>query len=198
MSRSSKEAERYLFDLVRGQGGYFTAKQAAELGYGPAHLTYHVQQGNFERVDHGLYRVSTWSRAEQDQLIRLSFWSRNRRDEPQAVISHETALTLHGLSDLLPERIDLTVPPRFQKPTPTGCVLRRAILTDADIEVWEGFRITTVRRTLLDVARAGTVQEQLDRAMLDALRLGTLRRSEAMELAQNNERLRQALASTKR
>jgi hypothetical protein len=35
-------------------GGYFTAKQAKEVGYGDPHIEYHESTGSFERVGHGL------------------------------------------------------------------------------------------------------------------------------------------------
>ena len=44
-SRPAKTAFRRLAALARGQGGYFTAKQAAEIGYGYPHLVYHVSAG---------------------------------------------------------------------------------------------------------------------------------------------------------
>ena len=104
-----------LFALATSQGGYFTTKQAKEAGYGYKHLDYHETAGNFERVHHGLYRLPTVPISDHDEFIRLSLWSRNQKDEPQAVVSHESALVLHELSEVLPGKIHLTVPPRFRK-----------------------------------------------------------------------------------
>ena len=59
MVRSSRETARLLFSKALEQGGYFTAKQAREAGYGYAHLDYHVSTGNFERVEQGLYRLTS-------------------------------------------------------------------------------------------------------------------------------------------
>src|SRR3954471_697589 len=126
MSRSGKEAAVALSALAHEQGGYFTTKQAKEAGYGYRHLDYHETAGNFERVQHGLYRLPTVPISEHDEYIRLSLWSRNQKDEPQAVVSHESALVLHELSELLPGQIHLTVPPKFRKPPPPGCVLHKA------------------------------------------------------------------------
>src|SRR5439155_7104150 len=114
MARSTREASRQLLALAVEQGGYFTAKQAEEAGYDYSHLNYHVACGNFTRVGHGLYRLPELPPAEQDDLIRLALWSRNREDQPQAVVSHESALVLHELSELLPAQIHLTVPPGFR------------------------------------------------------------------------------------
>jgi predicted transcriptional regulator of viral defense system len=106
----------------------------------------------------------------------LSLWSRNQKDEPQAVASHETALVLHGLTDLLPGAIHLTVPRSFRKTPPKGCVLHKASLEPADVEERAGFRVTTPLRTLLDASTGGVSTEQLDKAVSDALARGLVRR----------------------
>jgi predicted transcriptional regulator of viral defense system len=186
MARSSREAERALAALAHSQGGYFTAKQAREVGYGYRHLDYHESAGNFERVGHGLYRLATVPPAEFDDLIRLTLWSRNQKDEPQAVASHETALVLHGLSDLLPGRIHLTVPPGFRKAPPPGCVLHKSSLQPAEIEEREGFRVTTPLRTLLDAAAGSVSTEQLEQAVRDALARGLVRRSTLEEASKRS------------
>lgn len=173
--RSPRQSARTLAVLAQTQGGYFTTKQAATAGYGYRHLDYHETVGNFERVAHGLYRLPTVPIAEHDDLIRLTFWSRNQKDEPQAVISHESALVLHELTDLLPNRIHLTVPRTFRKSAPNGCALHKATLATADIEEREGFYVTTPLRTLLDAASSGMSQEQLNAAVRDALTRGLIR-----------------------
>lgn len=156
MARSNREAARALFSRAMGQGGYFTAKQAKDLGYDYAHLSYHLAAGNFERVEHGLYRLPTIPQGEHDELVRLTLWSRNQDDEPQAVVSHESALVLHELSEFLPDAIHLTVPPKFRKQAPRGCVLHRARLASEESAEWQGFRVTVPLRTLLDVAASRT------------------------------------------
>lgn len=178
----ARDSARSLAALAQGQGGYFTAKQAREAGYGYPHIEYHESTGTFERVEHGLYRLVAVPLAEHDDLIRLSLWSRNRSDEPQAVVSHETALVLHDLAELLPGRTHLTVPGKFRKPAPRGVVLHKAHLLPGDVEERAGFRVTTPLRTLLDTARGDTSQEQLGKAVQDALARGLVRRT-ALERA---------------
>jgi predicted transcriptional regulator of viral defense system len=196
MSRSSKEAARALLMLAHEQGGSFTTKQAIQAGYGYRHLDYHETAGNFERVGHGLYRLPTIPPAEHDDLIRLTLWSRDRQDVPQAVVSHESALVLHDLTELLPDRIHLTVPPKFRKPPPRGCVLHKAVLAAEGVEERAGFRVTTPLRTLLDAAASGVSQEQLQKAVKEALSRGLVRRSNLVEAIREDprlERLRPAL-----
>jgi predicted transcriptional regulator of viral defense system len=196
MSRSTRETARALLGMALLQGGYFTAKQAKEAGYGYPHLEYHVAAGNFERVEHGLYRFTSLPPAEHDDLIRLSLWSRNRQDEPQAVVSHESALVLHDLSELLPSAIHLTVPPTFRKAAPEGVVLHKAVLASEDVEERTGFRVTKPLRTILDVAAGGISQEQLAKAVAEALGRGLVRRATLAQAARQERpwaRLRQIL-----
>jgi predicted transcriptional regulator of viral defense system len=176
MARSSRDSARTLAAIARSQGGYFTTKQALEAGYGYPHIEYHESTGTFERADRGLYRLEGVPPGEHDDLVRLALWSRNRADEPQAVVSHETALVLHELSELLPHTVHLSVPPKFRKAAPRGVVLHKSHLPDDHVEEREGFRVTTPLRTLLDVAAGDVSQEQLDKAVADALARGLVRR----------------------
>lgn len=176
--RDSHNSIRTLNAIAVAQGGYFTAKQAASAGYGYAHLIYHLKAGNFERAGHGLYRIVTIPLAEHDDLIRLCLWSRDRQDVPAAAVSHASALFLHQLSDLLPSRTHLIVPPGFRKHPPNGCVLHKAALSPADFEQREGFAVTTPLRTLLDCATDSSVsEEQLYKAVEDATGRGQIRLS---------------------
>jgi predicted transcriptional regulator of viral defense system len=176
--RSTAQALRELYATATLQGGYFTAKQADAAGYRKQHLDYHVQTGNFVRVGRGLYRLPNLPGSEHEDLIRYSLWSRGRDDRPQAVISHETALRIHDLGDVLPEQVHLTVPPGFRKTCPRGCVLHRARLDESDLEQHDGFQVTTPLRTLLDVAAGPMARDQLEKALRDALRRGLVRRSQ--------------------
>jgi predicted transcriptional regulator of viral defense system len=200
MPRSTRDTLRTLRSLALEQGGYFTAKQAKRIGYDNPHLEYHVSVGNFERVEHGLYRLPTVPQGEHDSFIRLTLWSRNRNDVPQAVVSHESALVLHELTELLPDRIHLSVPPQFRKSALRGCVLHKAILCAEHIEERSGFRLTTPLRTLLDTAAGEVSQEQLDKALKEALSLGLVRRTTLVDALRSDprlERLRVALGEHK-
>jgi predicted transcriptional regulator of viral defense system len=188
MPRSSREATRSLRATAQDQGGYFTAKQAKTSGYDYPHLEYHVSTGAFERIEHGLYRLADMPVAKDDDLIRLSLWSRNRADEPQAVASHESALVLHDLTELMPDEVHLTVPPGFRKEAPRGCVLHKAVLTPGETEERIGFRVTTPLRTLLDVAASTTSGEQVEKAVAEALARGLVRRTQLVKAIRNAPR----------
>lgn len=188
--RSQKSALRALYTIATAQGGYFTTKQAAKAGYGKRHVDYHSKAGNFERVGHGLYRLPTVAASEHDDLIRISLWSRGRDDTPQAVISHESAFALHELSDLLPGKIHVTVPRSFRKHPPRSCILHRGAIVRGDALDWDGFKVTTPLRTLVDADASDTISmEQLRQAVIDALDRGLVRRSALATASKSSSRL---------
>lgn len=123
--------------------------------------------------------------------MRLTLWSRNRKDEPQAVASHETALALHELSEILPSKIHLTVPPTFRKAAPPGVVLHKSPLSREDVEERDGFRATSPLRTLVDSADGAVSREPLAKAAAEALSRGLVRKK-ALE---SDPRLVESLSS---
>lgn len=193
--RSTQDARRALWQLATCQGGYFTAKQAASAGYGKRHLAYHVKAGNVERIQHGMFRLPEIPVSEHDELIRLSLWSRGRDDRPQAVVSHETALGVHRLGELLPKKVHLTVPRGFRKRPPGGCVLHKAEIAPADLEQREGFAVTTPLRTIVDIAAGQTVtQAQLNDIVHQALNTGMVRRKQAVVAMEQDKTPRLSIA----
>jgi predicted transcriptional regulator of viral defense system len=172
MQRDPQDNARQLYEIAASQGGYFTAAQARQAGYSYRQHHFHVSRGNWLKVDRGVYRLRNFPPGEREDLIRWSLWSRNREGSPQAVVSHDTALTIHGLSDIMPARVHLTVPRGFRKAIPPGCVLHKGGLGPEEVEERSGYRVTTPLRTLVDVADSALSQEHLNTAVRDALQRG--------------------------
>lgn len=169
-SGERQERRRRLYKIARTQGGYFTAAQALEVGYPYQAQKYHADRGNWERVDRGLFRIPEWPASEHEDLIRWTQWSRG-----QAVVSHETALSVHDLSDVNPAQVHLTVPQGFRKKA-RGVVLHHGDIPDDDQEQREGFRLTTPLRSLLDVAAGNLEGDKLGSAVSEALERGLFTR----------------------
>jgi predicted transcriptional regulator of viral defense system len=176
MRRDPQDNARALYEIAAAQGGYFTTAQALQAGYTYSQQHFHRQRGNWLQIERAIFRLRDFPPAEREDLIRWSLWSRDQKGAPQAVVSHDTALTLHELSDVMPARVHLTVPPGFRKKHPPGCVLHKASLTLEEIETRTGYRVTRPLRTLLDVADSPLSQEHLERAVYDALERGLVRR----------------------
>jgi predicted transcriptional regulator of viral defense system len=198
VKRDPQENAQALYQVADAQGGYFTAAQARQAGYAYSQQHFHVERGNWLRVDRGLFRLRDYPPGEREDLIRWSLWSRNQKGVPQAVISHDTALTVHELSDVMPARVHLTVPPGFRKRVPPGCVLHKGALAPGHVEGRAGYQVTTPLRTLLDVAGSPLSQEHLDAAVRGALERGLVRRRQLESTtgsSQARRRLDRALAA---
>ena len=138
---------------------------------------------DLERAGHGLYRIPTLPLSNHDDLVRLWLWSRGRDDRPQAVISHQTALALHELAELIPTTIHLTVPPGFRKHRPRGCLLHKGVVEPAAIQAVDAIAVTTPLKTLSDLANDCSMStEQFTNAVATALKRGLIRRREADNL----------------
>ncbi len=184
----SSERERNLFQLAQEQGGYFTAKQAAGLGYVASKRNYHVGAGNWIREHRGIFRLSLYPPPDRPDLILWWLWSRGRSDSPVGVFSHQTALTLHELTDVNPAKLDLTVPPGFRKGTAIPSILRlhfAEVGTD-ERENISGVPVTNALRTIIDIWREGTLPKPILRqAFTEALRQGKLTKRQAAQAKKN-------------
>lgn len=171
------DLRRRLLAIAARQSGYFTAAQALDAGYSYPAQGYHAKRGNWLRVDRGIYRLPEWPTGPRDDLVRWSLWSRGR-----AVVSHETALSVHELGDVDPAYVHLTAPPNFRQKNP-GVVIHRADLATRDVQEHEGFRVTTALRSLLDVAAGELDLDQLGQAIAEALSRGMTTRRALLDRA---------------
>jgi predicted transcriptional regulator of viral defense system len=183
VSVDRRAARRRLVELVAQQGGYLTAAQARDVGYSYQAQAHHVGAGNWIRVGRGLFRLAEWAPRQHDDLFRWLLWSGG-----QGVISHESALSVHGVGEFESARVHLTVPVGFRR-IGDGVVIHHADLESQDVDIRPGFPVTSVTRSLVDVAAAGADEEQLGRAVREALNSGevTLRdlraRADAIDAA---------------
>lgn len=181
MNRDPRDNLRNLMEYINAQAGYFTAAQALKAGYTYRQQHHHKTRGNWQEIEHGLYRLFIYPETEYEDLIRWILWSRNQKGEPQAVVSHDTALVLHEIGDVMTGRVHLTVPTGFRKKVTGGCVLHKTMLAPEDVQQRTGFKITTPIRTLIDVAHTNLAPDQLEAALTDALRKGIVRRKYLVE-----------------
>jgi predicted transcriptional regulator of viral defense system len=194
MSRNTA-ASRKLYDLAASQGGFFTARQARDAGYADNVHPYHVRSHNWIRAARGVYRLAQFPLHSRPDLMVWQLWSRNRHDEHQGVFSHATALTLYELSDVMPAKLDMTVPPGLRRMAAIPAVLRlhHARLTERDVETADAVRVTTPLRTLLDVIAEGAIAPELQAQAVDqALRRGLVMRRQ-LETARVSTRARQRI-----
>ena len=171
------EVARRLYEAARSQQGFFTAKQAIRAGFSEKVHTYHVKAGNWIREHRGIYRLAEFPTPERPDLMLWYLWSQNRREVPEGTYSHDTALSLHELSDLMPSKLHMTVPKEFRRTSviPEVLVLHRAHLDPNDLQEIHGVRVTRPLRTIIDILRTGHVdRSQLKQAVNEAIRRGLI------------------------
>jgi predicted transcriptional regulator of viral defense system len=163
MRHRAQTAPDALFEITEQQQGYFTAKQAAEAGYQLGSQAHHVKSGNWVRAERGIYRLARFPQSDEEQFVIYSLWSRNRSGEPEGVYSHQTALSIHELSDVNPARLHMAIPATFRRraKTPNILVLHRAILDENEVEQRQGFAVTRPLRSIADLAATESVSQDI-------------------------------------
>ncbi len=119
----------------------------------------------------GIYRIANFPSTSRPELALWMLWSADKQGNPQGIWSHETALDIHELSDVSPTKLHMTVPKSFKKRNgiPKNLCLHFVNeLPKSDVEIRQGYRVTTPLRSLADVIREKTIQpEQIESALLD-------------------------------
>ncbi len=168
---ASRPDRARLFEMASEHGGYFTAEQARACGFSWALLSHHVKSGHFIRVRRGLYRFREYPSSPREHV--LAAWLAVGRDI--AVVSHESALDLLGLSDVIPDAVHLTVPrSRRNLPSVPGVRVHTTVrpLRSDERVVRDGIVLTSATRSILDAAEAGMSPEQVEMAVAQAIERG--------------------------
>jgi very-short-patch-repair endonuclease len=142
--------------------------QLLELGFGEGAIKYRVAIGRLHRVHVGVYAVGHTKLDWRGVLMAavLAFG-------PEAVLSHRSAARLWGIRPNARRDVDVTVPGR-------GLRRRQGIhphavrsLDPRDVTVIDGIPVTTLPRTLLDLAEVAP-KDHVIRAMTEAERKGII------------------------
>jgi predicted transcriptional regulator of viral defense system len=171
-----------LFAVASSQHGYFTSSQARSCGFTSERLSDGARRGKYARLRRGLYRLRDYPTFPREEVVAA--WLALGKD--RSVVSHESALDLLGLSDVIPHAIHLTVP-RSRRNLPNLRGVRIHTTTKSfgplDIVTRDGIRLTSAGRTILDAAEWGTAPEQIEMAIQQAAARGLLTRTQLAQAA---------------
>jgi hypothetical protein len=176
-------------ELAEGQWGVVARHQLAALGVSRHTADHWLRAGRLHRLHQGVYALGhTALRPEGHRLAAVLACG------PGAVLSHRSAAAHWGLLSTDQTRIDVTAP-RGRHGAPKIRLHRSRSLDAHGTTHHEGIPITTVSRTLLDLASTARPSE-LERALAQAERLqfydhGAIERTIA---ANNGHRGTQVLA----
>jgi predicted transcriptional regulator of viral defense system len=169
-----------LFSVAQAYSGYFTTAQAAKAGYSLPLLHKYLVNGRVLHVRRGIYRLVHFPASEHEDLVVLSLWA-----DQDGVFSHETALALHDLSDVLPSKVHITVPASWRHRrlrVPSGLVLHYDDIAAVDRVGFSAVQITTPIRTLRDCLEANVAPELMRQAIGQARRRGLISEEDGSEL----------------
>lgn len=167
----SKPDRAALFVTAAAQHGFFTTRQAAQAGFSHRMLAHYARSGEFIRERRGIYRFRDYP-ASPRAAIQAACLAAGAAD---AVVSHETALELHNLSDVVPRTVYLTLPrSRRGWRAPTGVTVHTATHPPGSRDAVEraGLPVTAPARSNADAAAWGTAPDQIVTAGVDAMDRG--------------------------
>ncbi len=185
-----------LFEIADSQQGYFTANQAVKCGYSRTNFHRNVASGEWVKEWRGIYRLARYPNTPHPDLVLWSLWSRNLEGEVQGVWSHDTALEIYELSDVMSAKMHMTVPKKFRKWTkiPKNLVFHSADLPKTSINSQQGYLVTTPLRTITDIVEEGKLSEDfIIQAICDALQKGLISRKQLQKEASSNPKLMRIL-----
>lgn len=161
----TKQLELSILALAEQQYGVISIRQLRSLGVGRGSLKYRLQSKRLHCIHRGVYASG------HGCLTRNGHWmAAVLAGGEGAVLSHASAASLWDLRASASASIDVTVR-SLGRPGPKGvrlhCVRR---LDAADVTMREGTPVTSVARTLLDLAEVVPAR-QLERAVEEAERL---------------------------
>jgi predicted transcriptional regulator of viral defense system len=158
-------------EIANDRYGFITAEDLRGLGEDPARLRQWVRRGGVDRVTHGVYRFRQIPPTPLDPYMLATLWPAGR-----GVLSHDTALELHDLCDINPDRIHITLPAsrRYRPRRRDGglYVIHHENLLEADLAWHEGIRIVTPAVALRQAIDGGVPTHLVRQGIETAGRLG--------------------------
>jgi|SRR5947209_2392349 len=174
--------EDTLRDIAAAQAGLFTARQAVADGISPMQLVLLERRGRLERAARGLYRFPTWPTEELRQYHVATLWPQSHRSLNFAVVSHESAVELYGLTQLNPGVVHVTVPrkTRITRAKPEWLQLHYDDVDVSDRTFERGVPTVSIPRAIEQVASYGV--DLVHRAVSEARERRLLREDELERL----------------
>jgi hypothetical protein len=145
--KSERGSRERVADLATAQGGAISLSQLQEAGVSTRNASHHSSDGRLHRIHRGVYTVGHRSISQHTHL-RAAVLACGEG----AAVSHGTAAAFHLLWDKWPRLIDITVPVEAGRKI-DGIRCRRCRYPEPEeVEVKHGVAVTTVARTLVDLA----------------------------------------------
>jgi len=170
------DLDRSILRLAQIQHEVVSRGQLTRLGLSRDAVTHRLRSGRLHRVHHGIFAAGRPGLTVRGrQLAAVMAYG------PKAVLSHRSAGALWELLTTSQGLVDVTVPGTSRRPQKQIRIHRARELADEDLAVVDGIPVTSVARTLLDLAgvlNAGELVKAVEQAersgRLDLAALGRL------------------------
>lgn len=144
--------------VAAGQHGAFSRGQARSVGISESELETRLGRAEWIRIHAGVLAIAgsppTWER---------SIWAASL-SVPHGVVSHESAARLHRMRHVPDAAVVLTVPHSTHRPRSVR--IHQSTMLDDQIVSLDGLPVTTIPRTLFDLA--GVLRRDRYRRVLDS------------------------------
>lgn len=162
-------AQLPIVEVARGQHGVISLVEIEAVGLSARVVQNWAASGRLHRIHHGVYSI-----IPRELLSRRGhYMAAVLACGGDAVLSHRSAAELHGLRATDRSRIEVTLPGRVRRHRAGLQVHRSTTLTAADVTTVDGIPVTTVARTIADLA--DVLRERgVERTLEQAASLGVL------------------------
>ncbi|SIQ57548.1 hypothetical protein CAFEA_08175 [Corynebacterium afermentans subsp. afermentans] len=168
--------------VASDQWGIVTTAQAGREGVERLQLSRLAEKGDLDRARHGVYLLPSHQAGPQDEiraawlaLEPMKFIDERWEDEWPVVVSHESAARIHDIGRLIPPKFTFSTGGTKQTRQQGIRIYTRRTLTDVDIVSVDGLPVTSVARTVGDLAEQKIERGYLADLVADALRKENVR-----------------------
>lgn len=167
-SSTQQKFGREAWALAAEQHGVVTRRQLLDLGLSARAIQHRIDKGRLHPVDRGVYAVG------RPELSRRGLWMAAVLGcGSRAALSYGSAAALWGVGRERRDLVEVSAGSYGVRQRPCVHIYRRSNLRAAEIVVRDGIPVTSVVRTLIDVA--GRLDRAvLERAVNEADRLGLI------------------------
>lgn len=148
--------------LAERQFGVVSRRQLVDVGVTRSMIETRLRRGTLVLLHPGVYAVGHRQLRREGQWLAAVLWAGSG-----AALSHRDAAALHGLRPCNRSRIEITTKRRPRAVRPGIEVHHSAILGARDVTTVEGIPVTTVERTLVDLANV-VPHDHLAKALREA------------------------------
>ena len=164
--------------LARRQYGVFTREQVLAAGMTVRAIEWRLKRGDWELAYKGIYRLPAFPNSWEQRLRVASFALGDR-----CAASHRSAAALWRLDGFTRREVELSTSGRTLPRLDRVLIHERRPLAPCDVAIVAGFRVTTLTRTIVDLASV-LVNERLEDVLEQALNRRTIALSRLRECIQ--------------